>query len=43
LLMGNRVEAVSLLQKAVETEATLNFEYWAAKDELRKLDSPGGH
>ncbi len=43
VLMGNRVEAMSLLQKAVDTGATLNFEYWAAKDELRKLDSAGGH
>ena len=41
LLMGNRVEAASLLQKAVDTGATLDFEYWAAKDELRRLDSAG--
>jgi lipoprotein NlpI len=43
LLTGNRVEAASLLQKALDTGATLNFEYWAAKDELRKLNSPSGH
>ena len=43
LLMGNRQEAVSLLQKALDTGATLNFEYWAAKDELRKLDSTSRH
>ena len=42
LLMGDRPEAASFLQKAVETGATLNFEYWAAKDELRKLDPSGG-
>ena len=39
LLIGNRTEAVSLLQKAVDTGATLDFEYWAAKDELRRLAS----
>jgi lipoprotein NlpI len=43
LLTGNRLEAVSLLQKALDTGATLNFEYWAAKDELRKLDSTSRH
>jgi lipoprotein NlpI len=39
LLMGNRAEAASLLQRALDTGATLNFEFWAAKDELRKLNS----
>jgi lipoprotein NlpI len=43
LFMGNRVDAASLLQKALDTGATLNFEYWAAKDELRKLNSGSGH
>jgi lipoprotein NlpI len=39
LIAGNNLEAASFLQRAVDTGATQNLEYSAAKDELRRLKS----
>jgi lipoprotein NlpI len=42
LISGNKPEALIFLQQALDTGATQNLEYSAAKDELRRLKSPGG-
>lgn len=42
LIAGNNLEGASFLQRAVETGATLNLEYSAAKDEIRRMKTPGG-
>ncbi len=40
LLAGNNADAASLFQKALDTGATLNLLFGAAKEELRRLKSP---